>query len=268
MLFDAVGVDGCKAGWFHFTTGDDGFDFGVSPDLDALAAIMPKRGRRPTVLIDIPIGLLESPSDLPAVPSAAVPGSRPGSVRDRGCDAAARQVLGARSSSVFPAPMRQVLDCPDYAKANATERALSGLGLSRQTYGIVPKIREADVFVQGAKTRRCRLREAHPEVCFWAANGQRSLLHPKKSDAGFRERMSILETLWPEAEVAVAKAYLWTKRAEVARDDIVDALILALTARLPSQRLKTFPARPRKDPRGIPMEMVYGDWSTASGNGR
>ena len=57
-----------------------------------------------SVLIDIPIGLLDKGPD------------------ERSCDKAARKLLGKRASSVFPAPARQALDASDYQAALAVNR--------------------------------------------------------------------------------------------------------------------------------------------------
>ena len=79
------------------------------------------------VAVDIPIGLLD----------AAKRGGRD-------CDIEARKRLGSRrGSSVFPPPVRATLDSDDYAEANVINRASSdvGIGLSKQCYSIIPKIR-------------------------------------------------------------------------------------------------------------------------------
>ena len=43
----------------------------------------------------------------------------------------------------------------------------------------------------------------------------------------------------------------------VAKDDILDALVAAVTARCGHDRLQTIPNCPPKDCKGLPMEMVY-----------
>ena len=45
-------------------------------------------------------------------------------------------------------------------------------------------------------------------------------------------------------------------RKEVAKDDIVDAMAAAVTACCPDN-LRTLPADPERDAKGLPMEMVY-----------
>ena len=48
-----------------------------------------------------------------------------------------------------------------------------------------------------------------------------------------------------------------TLRKRVARDDVLDAAVAALTACQPEMLLRTLPAKPAKDAHGLPMEMVY-----------
>ncbi|MBP1156496.1 putative RNase H-like nuclease [Paenibacillus sp. PvR052] len=63
----------------------------------------------------------------------------------RRCDVLARQLLKlGRASSIFPAPVREVLTASDYVDANALQRRVSGRGLSRQSWALVPKIRSLD----------------------------------------------------------------------------------------------------------------------------
>jgi predicted RNase H-like nuclease len=50
-------------------------------------------------------------------------------------------------------------------------------------------------------------------------------------------------------------------RKIVAADDILDALVCAITAQL-SSHWKTAPAEPERDSKGLAMEMVYCDMSS------
>ena len=54
----------------------------------------------------------------------------------RRCDDDARRLLGRAGSSVFPAPLRAVLDCEDYAKA--CERVAGGVGEGALGAGLEP----------------------------------------------------------------------------------------------------------------------------------
>ena len=50
---------------------------------------------------------------------------------------------------------------------------------------------------------------------------------------------------------------LLEKGHEVAVDDLLDAMVLALTACAPKNECRTLPPEPRKHHKGLPMQMVY-----------
>jgi predicted RNase H-like nuclease len=232
----AIGVDGCRSGWFYFALRKELYHFGTVPGVGDLLA---GRHDHPSVFVDIPIGLLDSGAG------------------GRECDREARKVLGPRRSSVFSAPVRSVLNAADYGDAGRRSIAATGRSLSRQAFGIVPKIRHVDMLMRGDPDARSMVRESHPEVCLWALAGGRPMAYSKKADEGFEERMEVLSQVWPEARRAVASARSRVGGSCAARDDIVDALVLALAAATPPSGLRTFPPRPERDAHGLPMEIVY-----------
>lgn len=231
-----MGIDGCRAGWFFVSLdADERRLFGLFAPIHQLAACLPAVE---TALIDIPIGLRRQHPE------------------ERLCDRQARSVLGrSRGSSVFPAPSRCALAAGTYQDASARNRACTGRGLSRQSFGIVGKIREVDDFLRG-ETGRAKLREMHPEVCFWALNGRQPMSFNKKSAQGYQERLAILSQYCAGAGEIVGSALQRFTRAEVARDDIVDALVGAVVARN-AGGLRTFPETPEIDEFGLPMEIAY-----------
>jgi len=102
---------------------------------------------------------------------------------------------------------------------------------------------------------RKHLREAHPEVCFRGLAGG-PMIHSKKTRDGFTERMRILQLFEPDAERLIASAFLAYGGYDAARDDLVDAFVMALCARQ-APGLTTLPPNPPTDRRGLPMEIVY-----------
>ena len=76
-----------------------------------------------------------------------------------------------------------------YAEALAASRAASGVGLSRQAWNLVPKIREVEAAARAVGADR--LAEVHPELAFAAMAGA-PLPHPKRSPAGRAERRAAL----------------------------------------------------------------------------
>ncbi|MBI3077862.1 MAG: DUF429 domain-containing protein [Deltaproteobacteria bacterium] len=237
-----VGLDGCRAGWYAVLLSPAGEVLGcdIVPEIRELLA------RRPApamIGIDIPVGLSEGPA--------------------RACDQEARALLGRpRASSVFPAPIRPALKARSYRDALMLTRRRTGRGISRQAFGILPKVREVDHLM--TPWRQDRMREVHPEVCFWALNGGRALRHGKRTAFGRRERLKLLRRRFP-AEDFAGRLNRWPRRA-VAVDDVLDAFVVAWTAaQVLRGRYERIPEQPLRDARGLRMEIVYPSRRAAAG---
>lgn len=185
--------------------------------------------------VDIPIGLLDE----------AQPGGRT-------CDQEARRLLGRRASSVFSPPSRRILTAKHYAEVR-------GEGLSRQAFGILPKVREVDRIM--TLRLQNRVYEAHPELAFCRMAGE-PMRFNKKTMQGRHERLCALKTL-PHAWVRRIVYDLVTHwppfpRAQVAPDDLFDAGVLAYTAfRIARKKACCVPSDPPRDRRGLRMEIWY-----------
>lgn len=194
------------------------------------------------ILIDIPIGL-------------------PTKIQERrACDGQARQILGQpRASSVFSAPCREALVADTHEEACRINRGVLGFGLSLQCMGIIPKIKEVDDFLHTTPDARDVIRESHPEVCFWALNGGKPMKHGKaaKKQMGITERLKVLDSVWPPARSLYEHSLRRYLRKEVARDDILDAIVLYLNSSSDLDALLTLPADRQVDDAGLPMEIVY-----------
>lgn len=228
----AWGLDGCKGGWFFFGIDEEGATGGVVQSLEELLDRIPEDS---IVLVDMPIGLPDDSS--------------------RSCDMEARRVLAPFGSRVFPVPSREAVYSNTYETAAEANRSTVGVGLSKQSWGICPKIREVDALLQTRPELRERVREVHPEVCFWGLVG-RPIGDSKKTREGFRARLKALEEVWPPASGVVADAYLEYGGFEAQRDDVIDALVSAVNA-LHIDSCRTLPSEVEKDATGLPMEMVY-----------
>jgi predicted RNase H-like nuclease len=148
------------------------------------------------VAVDIPIGLPESAS--------------------RPADVAARRFVGARASSVFPTPVRPVLEAATYAEARAVAVELTGRSVSAQAYALRHRILEVDEHA----SRDERVIEVHPEVSF-SELARRPLLSKHRA-AGLAERRALLERAGIE---------LPDKIPRVAEPDLLDATVAAWSAR-------------------------------------
>jgi predicted RNase H-like nuclease len=233
-----LGVDGCKAGWFFVAIGQGHeAEFGVFENIDQL---FQSYSDARWILIDIPIGL----------PSKEIP--------NRICDIEARKLLGLKkASAVFSPPCREALKASKYTEAKQINLAELGKGLNLQTYHISKKIKEVDEFLNCHPESIKRIRESHPEICFWALAGQKTMEHNKKTDKGLEERLEILKQHFSKSSAIYKAALDRYLRKEVARDDILDAIALAVTATNLSARGATLPEKPMKDSSGLPMEIVY-----------
>jgi predicted RNase H-like nuclease len=228
-----AGIDGCPGRWLCLT---NDLEAGVirARILDGIGDLVTLDPRPDIVLIDIPIGLTDAGA--------------------RSCDLLARRLLGKpKASSVFPAPVRPTLEATSYEEACAIGEETDGRRLSRQTWGILPKICEVDAFVRSAPDMV--VREVHPEVSFWAWNGGRPMVHNKKRSAGHAEREALVSLRYGQA-YAMARASL--PRVQYAKDDLLDAFAaLGSAERLAHAEALFLPAEPPIDEFGLRMEMVF-----------
>ena len=228
------GADGCRAGWVAALLDLESAQLSceVFPTFRDLAHQKPA----PTVIaLDVPIGLPD--------------------LGPRVCDTEARRMLGARrASSVFPAPIRPILAASSYPEASSLRRDLEGKGLSVQAWAIVPKVREVDTLLRDDATLRRRIREVHPELCFYYLAGNSAMSEGKKTQAGRSQRRSLLEAQFGDP----FSLLLARKRTRgCAPDDVVDAFVALWTARrIAHGQAVTIPAAPPRDRFDLPMEMV------------
>lgn len=197
-----AGVDGCRGGWVVViaSIADGPSTVERVARLDSLI----QRIRAGTVAaagVDMPIGL-------------------PSHTR-RASDAALRVHLGARRSSLFPTPPRAVLDAVDYRDALARARDATGVGLSKQAWNLVGKIRELDALM--TPELQPRVSEAHPESSFTELAGN-PLSTRKSTPLGREERTRLLLPSFADL------AEHLDRHGAVAAD-VLDAFAAAWTAR-------------------------------------
>ena len=199
------------------------------------------------ILVDIPIGLPEGPGG-------------------RDCDREARKNLHwPRMTSVFPTPTRctveKAFEFPkDRKAADDIEQRCACKGLTIQAFSIAPKIAQVDrVMVGRREDETPRIREIHPEVCFGALNKRTAMSSRKQSVEGREKRLKVLRKAKPNSKKIYNEACFKFLRKDVARDDILDALAAAITALRGTMgdALRTLPETPPRDPKCIPMEMVF-----------
>lgn len=233
-MVQVYGVDGCRAGWIAVSTTmvNSRFRWRV---VSKLAELLADPSPPAVIAVDVPIGL-------PDV------GARP-------CDLEARQLLGpGRASSVFPAPIRPVLAASCHTEASAARRAAEGKGLSIQAWAIVPKIREIDEALRADPDLRSRVREVHPELCFYFMAGGRPMKFAKKKAPGHAERLELLRMRFGHV---IDEALSEMRGKGCGADDVLDAFVALWTAqRIMAGEAVTLPAHPGHDRFGLPMEMI------------
>ena len=230
------GIDGCRAGWVCLTS-----DFVSPPTVSVyttFADLLKATRSYHRIAIDIPIGLLAE--------------ARPGG---RTCDAEARKILGrGRCSSVFSPPCRAAVYTGDYREALRLNRESSDhqLGISKQVFNISDKIREVDELM--TPKLQTRIREVHPEMAFLRLNDAMDL-PSKKLPEGALAREEILARYGLTDLRQLLLAY---RRSEVLLDDLLDAAMACVVARMIGERqARRCPQKPELDDRGLKMEINY-----------
>ena len=176
------GIDGCKGGWILARYRERRFTFSFHPTVsDIFEELRPKtptKSSRPsseiriTALIDIPIGLPES--------------------GERACDREGRKLLGVRSSTLFPVPVRAAVYAHSFAACGEMNLKGQGKKVSIQFWNIAPKVIEVDQFLQRTPSMIGRLCEGHPELAFRRLSGS-VLPESKHTEEGSVARLKVLE---------------------------------------------------------------------------
>lgn len=121
-----LGVDGCRAGWVAIAL-DNGRFAGAQVHA-TFTELVAQSEQAIAIGVDMPIGLLDEGLRL--------------------CDRLLPELLGPRRSSVFTVAPRPAVEASSYEEANAICRALTGQGLSKQSYHLHAKILQVDEVVR------------------------------------------------------------------------------------------------------------------------
>lgn len=207
---DVTGIDAAKAGWVAVSIKDGQFSWMVASSLSEIEL-------GTTIYIDMPIGLEQNKRRL--VDQLLRAELKPG-----------------RTSSVFNAPLLAALEQSDYQAANDHSKQQAGLGLSKQAWYLLPKIRQVRTHYQAG------MMESHPEVCFARLTGHPARYN-KRTAEGLAERTELL--------IQYGCPPYWELRVPgVATDDWVDACLLAVAATLP---VSYVPEHRPLDVTGLPL---------------
>jgi predicted RNase H-like nuclease len=143
-----------------------------------------------------------------------------------------------------------MLAAASWEEACAISFRLRGKKLSRQTFGILRKIRQVDDLI--SRDLQARVFEGHPEVTFAMMNNGRAMLHNKRGSAGRQERLALLRPHFPEIDRNLSREILVHCGLGDGRDDVVDAYACLWTARrvVLGQAVR-IPTDPQCDERGL-----------------
>ncbi|MFC7071942.1 DUF429 domain-containing protein [Halovenus rubra] len=232
-----VGVDWSDDSWLAVVFDSDGYDqaevFAEIGDLwyqyEELAEL---------VLVDVPIGLIEE------------------GTASRRCDILASDIVGSRASSLIEPPVREATRKRRYPAAKRVHERKTGTALSERAFTLSDSIAAVDDLLRNVPEARMTFRQSHPELCFRAL-GDEPLEYPKRTAAGYAERMRTLAGFDTDAPPVVQAVAEETGGAGVAVDDVLDAVVLAYTAQPGPGSLYSLPPEPPTDAKGLPMELVY-----------
>ena len=164
----------------------------------------------------------------------------------RAADREARVMVGPRRASVFPAPHPGIFGAANWEAAKNLSQQLTGRGLSRQSFALVPKIVE----VQQVAAQDARVYEVHPEVSFRELAG--FPLASKKTWNGHTQRRALLANAGIVIPDGLGPAGI------AAADDILDAAVAAWSANRIAQGVATsLPNPPEHDASGRQVAIWY-----------
>ena len=200
-----AGIDGSKGGWVCVSGYENNFKELKFEKLKEFNDIKSKDFD--LVLVDIPIGL-----DINLKKGGRI------------VDKLARKELLTNKSSIFNAPSRLVLEATNYEEANKINKN-KGMGLSKQSWNLVKKIKEVDDFIRNSN--KTIIFESHPEIIFQAMKGDK-VSTKKKNDEGIIERRNLLEK--NGFNKVFLERNLSAKDSFYKKDDFIDACSLFWSA--------------------------------------
>ena len=256
-----VGVDGCVGGWLSVGL-DNRNSYEVKGFME-FADLVAYFSDACLILVDMPIGL--NPDTQQPI---------------RPCDTQARTILkrlGGESGSVFPAPNRRLAGAAMRGGVKWLEGGVvcahtgNPVGfdwgaVNNQTFSIASATGEVYDVLNNPGTGNCpTIREIHPEVCFRLLGVKRRIRHKKTTLEGICQRKNVLRDYEPLTDNIFENASAkFRNKSAAGDDDILDALVAAVTAKLGCQNaeyeLHRLPDREPTTYDNAPpdgMEMLY-----------
>ena len=195
-----IGIDGCKAGWIIAKTLEDkSISFQIIKNLndDYL-----KESNVSLIGIDIPLRL--------------------SSTGKRLAEIEARVLLKNRACTIFSPPTLNALTAKNYIDACKINFKECGKKISKQSWNLFPKIKEAQEFLENKSIIELGVFEVHPELSFMAMNDMNLIRASKKTVIGREIRIKLIQKFFPKFSFeSVRNKY---KKNQVLDDDILDSV--------------------------------------------
>jgi predicted RNase H-like nuclease len=197
-----MGIDGCKQGYMVAVIQDRRLIIKVEKSLENINKYTD------LILIDVPIGC-------------------PSSIEDQRPEPFIRKLVMGRSSSVFNVPALQTLSAQSYEEANKINRMILNKGLSKQSYHIIPIVKEVNEFI--LNNPHLNIHESFPELIFTKLKGK-PCAYSKHMKEGKQERIDCLIQNFKWLKEDLEKAMM--NFPQYYHLDIIDATSLACAAYL------------------------------------
>ena len=225
-----IGIDGCRAGWITTQVLDNQLiSFHIIKNLndDYL-----KQSNLSHIGIDIPLQL-------------SYTGKRLAEIE-------ARVLLKKRACTIFSPPTLNALRAKNYIDACEINFKECGKRISKQSWNLFPKIKEAHKFLENNLISKLEVFEIHPELSFMAMNDMNLIEASKKTNIGKEIRIKLIQKYFPNFSFeSVRNKY---KKNQALDDDILDSVsVLWSTQRIVDNIAQFVP----KDPEKINMRIYF-----------
>ena len=229
-MSSVIGIDGCKAGWIIAKTlENESISFQIIKNLNDvyLEGINVSH-----IGIDIPLQLSHTGK--------------------RFAEIEARSLLKNRACTIFTPPTLNALRAKNYMDACEVNFNECGKRISKQSWNLFPKIKEAQEFLENKSINKLRIFEVHPELSFMAMNNMSLVQASKKTDIGREIRIKLIQKFFPKFSFeSVRNEY---KKNQALDDDILDSVsVLWSTQRIVDNIANFVP----KDPKRIDMRIYF-----------
>ena len=195
-----MGIDGCRAGWFCTKIEKNKIlSFHIIKNLNDQFLTESNLSH---IGIDIPLQLSETGKRL--------------------AELEARLILKKRACTIFSPPAIKALSAKNYSEACEINFKECGNRISKQSWNLFPKIKQAQEFLKNNSIRKLGVFEIQPELSFMAMNNMKLIEKSKKTEAGKKLRIKLIRNFFPNFSFSSIRKNF--KKNEVLDDDILDSI--------------------------------------------